>query len=48
MSNAHMRIESLGEVDLALGNELLELGYLAHFLKGEDFILLVSVNREAG
>jgi hypothetical protein len=39
-----MRIERLVQVNIGLGNKLLELGNLANFFEGEDFILLVAID----
>lgn len=44
VSNARMGLEHLVEVDIGLGDELLELGYFADLFEGKDLILLVTVN----
>lgn len=41
-----VRIKDLCEVGLLLGDELLELCYLADFLERKYFILLVTINGE--
>jgi hypothetical protein len=41
-------VEDLGEVGLGLLDELLELGDLANLLEGEDLVLLVAVDSQAG
>lgn len=48
MGNASVRVEDLGLVCVGLGDELLELGDLANFFEGKDFILLVSVDSQTG
>lgn len=48
VSNSSVRIESLGEVWLRLGNELLQFGDLANLLEGKDLILLVTVDSKTG
>lgn len=48
MGNASVRVKDLGLVCVGLGDELLELGDLANFFEGKDFILLVSVDSQTG
>jgi hypothetical protein len=43
-----VRLEGLGHVGFTLLNEFLELGNLAHFLEGKDFILLVAIHGHTG
>ena len=43
-----MRVEDLGQVWLALVDELLQFGDLAHLLECKDLILLVAVDGEPG
>lgn len=45
--NASMRVKNLGHIWLTIGDELLELGHLAHFLESENLILLVTINSKA-
>lgn len=46
MRDTGVRIKDLCEVGLLLGDELLELCYLADFLERKYFILLVTINGE--
>lgn len=39
-----VRLEALGHVVFALLDEFLQFGYLANFLEGQDFILLVAID----
>ena len=41
-----MRVEHFGHIDAGLGDELLELDDLAHFLEGEDLVLLVAIDSQ--
>lgn len=41
--DARVRIENLGQVDVAFGDELLELGNFSHFFECKDLIPLVTV-----
>lgn len=43
-----VRVENLGSVGLRLLDELLEFGDLADLLEGQNLILFVTVDREAG
>ena len=46
--DAAVMVEDLAEIWLLLLDELFELGDLAYFLEGEDLVLLVAVDCEAG
>jgi hypothetical protein len=46
--NTGVGLEGLGHVGLALGNELLQFGDLAHFLECADLILLVTIHGHTG
>ena len=46
--DAAVRVEGLGQVDIGLVNELLELGHLANLLERKDLLLLVAVDGETG
>lgn len=43
-----VRLKGLGHVGLALGDELLQFGDLAHLLERADLIFLVTVHRHTG
>lgn len=43
-----VRLKGFGHVGLVLGDELLQLGDLAHFLERADFILPVAVHSHTG
>ena len=48
VSNASMGFKGLCEVGLLVFNEFLQLGNLANFFEGTNFIFLVTVDRKTG
>ena len=46
--NASMGVKDFGHIGLRVGNELLELGHLAHLLECKDLVLLVTVDSQTG
>jgi hypothetical protein len=48
VGNAAVRIEGLGQVELRLIYELLELCDLANLLEGINLLLLVAIDGETG
>lgn len=45
VSDTGMGIKDLGVIGLRFSDERLELGDLANFLEGKDFVLLITINR---
>ncbi len=48
MSDAGVRLEELGQVELPPIDELSQFGHLADLLEGKDLILLVAIDRKTG
>ena len=46
VSNAAVRVEDLGQIELVLVNKLLQLSDLANLLEGKHLLLLVSIDCE--
>jgi hypothetical protein len=43
-----VRVKDLCEIQVGLVDELLQLGNFAHLLEGENLVLLVAIDCEAG